>query len=78
MKYMHHFEHHPVLGFIVSIVHIVTGMFLGVIQSDIQIPTIIMQLFQLGAWSVGICAGIATIYGVYKTHHGKRNGDKTN
>ena len=62
--------HHPYVGAIVSGVHLFVGVCLGVVNTEI--PTIVMQLFQLGAWGAGIAAGLFTCYGVWKTHHGKK------
>lgn len=63
--------HHPYIGLCISLFHLLTGVVLGITHSP-ELPTIVMQLFQIGAWSAGIAAGIFTCYGVYRTHHGKK------
>lgn len=63
-----YFGHHPYVGALISVTHLAAGIVLG---ATTELPTIIMQLFQIGAWSAGIAAGAFTCYGVWKTHHGK-------
>jgi hypothetical protein len=63
--------HHPYVGACISLAHVGGAALLQV--SDIEFPPIVMQLFQIGAWIAAIVAAIFTCYGVWKTHHGKRN-----
>lgn len=70
-----YFGHHPLVGMTVSIFHLAAGIVLGLATYP-EIPVIVMQLFQIGAWSAGITAGVFTCYGVIKTHHGKGKGRK--
>lgn len=62
--------HHPYVGATVSIFHVVGAAFLQV--SHTELPPIVMQLFQVGAWTAAIVAAVFTCYGVWKTHHGKK------
>lgn len=62
--------HHPYIGFTISIIHFAAGIsmkLLIVTPSDS-----VLKWAQLGAFVVGMIAGGFTIYGVWKTHHGKR------
>lgn len=61
--------HHPYIGALISVGHLAVGIILG--ATPLELPPIVMQLFQIGAWSAGIAAGIFTCYGVWKTHHRK-------
>lgn len=61
--------HHPVIGAIVSGAHVGIGFLLQ--SPHLELPIIVMQLFQIGAWTVAMLAGSFTIYGVWKKHHGK-------
>lgn len=61
---------HPYIGGIVSAAHLGGAFLLQVAHTEM--PPIVMQLFQIGAWSAAIAAGIFTCYGVWKTHHGKK------
>lgn len=61
--------HNPLVG--ASIV--VSNLLLAAGIPHAELPIIVMQLFQIGAWSVAMVAGAFTIYGVWKTHHGKKS-----
>jgi hypothetical protein len=61
---------HPYVGGIISVAHIAGAFLLQV--SHTELPPLVMQLFQVGAWSAAIFAGVFTCYGVWKTHHGKK------
>lgn len=63
--------HHPYVGAFISGVHLLAGVTLSVSQPEI--PLIVMQSAQLGAWLIAIAAGCMTIYGVWRTHHGKKS-----
>jgi hypothetical protein len=62
--------HHPYVGATLSVFHVAGAFMLQI--SHTELPPIVMQLFQIGAWSAAIFAGAFTCYGVYKTHHGKK------
>jgi hypothetical protein len=62
MNILHYIESHPSIALVVGGVHLAIGHWLH----TIEIPTIIMQLFQIGAWSVTISVGLITIYGFFK------------
>lgn len=62
--------HHPYVGATVSIAHIAGAALLQV--SDAELPPIVMQLFQIGAWTAAMIAAAFTCYGVWKTHHNKK------
>lgn len=53
---------HPIIAFIVMTIHI--GMTVAIYE--FQLPTIVMQLFQILAWSVTITVGLITIYKFFK------------
>lgn len=55
-------SNHPVIALVVGVTHIITAEFMN----SMELPTILMQIFQLGAWSVTITVGIITIYGFFK------------
>jgi len=61
--------HHPILGAIISGTNVGIGFLLQ--SQHLELPIIVMQLFQIGAWTVAMLAGAFTIYGVWKTHHKK-------
>lgn len=61
---------HPLIGALTVAFHITAAALLQV--SHVELPVIVMQTFQIGAWTVAMAAGIFTIYGVIKTHHGKK------
>ena len=63
--------HHPYVGAMISVFHLSAGILLGIGHTT-EIPLVVMQLFQIGAWSAGIAAGIFTCYGVIKTHSRKK------
>ncbi len=67
-----YFGNHPLVGFVIAAVNVAGGTAIKVAQESAEIPTIVMQLFQIGAWTAGIVAGTMTAYGVWKTHHGKK------
>ena len=50
---------------------VVSNLLLAAGVPHAELPLIVMQVFQIGAWSVAMLAGAFTIYGVWKTHHGK-------
>ena len=61
---------HPVIGLTVSVVHIAAGYGMKVLvfaPSDS-----LLKWAQLGAFLMGMAAAAFTMYGVWKTHHGKK------
>jgi hypothetical protein len=67
-----YFGQHPYVGAFITGAHLLLGATLGN-ASEPEIPKIVMQSAQLGAWIVAMLAGCITIYGVFKTHHGKKS-----
>lgn len=63
MSAVEYIQHHPVIGFTVCLCHLV---FSKLIITSYQVPAIVMQCFQLGAWCVTITVGLITIYGFFK------------
>jgi len=62
MNLVNYIEHHPSIAFVVGAIH------LGLAHSldSLEIPSIVMQVFQIGAWVVTILVGCISIYGSYK------------
>jgi len=62
--------HHPYVGATISLLHFVLGVKLKVL---LFIPSeSVMRWMQFGAFAMGMAAAAFTIYGVIKTHHGKK------
>lgn len=57
------FHQYPILGFIVSGGTVAAAE--AAKYADAEIPTIIMQLFQIAAWSSAIIVGMITVHGWY-------------
>lgn len=66
------FGNHPVVGFSSSAITLATGVAVNVVEAQTQIPLVVMQIFQILAWSAAILGGTMTAYGVWRTHHGKK------
>jgi len=62
MNLIEHISHHPKVAFVIGGIHLLASYAL----KGLEIPSIIMQLFQLGAWSITITVGAISIYGAYK------------
>lgn len=62
MNIINYIEHHPLVALVVTSGHLMASYALH----NIEIPNIIMQAFQLGAWSVTITVGLISIIGAYK------------
>lgn len=62
--------HHPLIGAAITGLNVLAAAIIP--TTHMELPVIVMQLFQIGAWSIAMLAGSATIYGVWKTHHGKK------
>lgn len=67
---------HPYVGFALSGAHVIGALMLQVTQNETHIPLVFMQLFQMGAWTAAMLAGVFTCYGVWKTHHNNKNKEK--
>ena len=67
MTAIDYIQSHPAVAFIVGVTHLIGAL----IINDLALPTLLMQIFQLGAWSVTITVGLITIYGFFKK---KKNG----
>ena len=61
---------HPYVGAGVSLVHFVAGI--GIKMLMIAPSDATLKWAQLGAFIIGMAAGVFTMYGVWKTHHGKK------
>jgi hypothetical protein len=53
---------HPIIAFIVMSIHLTVSVAIY----ELQLPIIVMQLFQIGAWSVTIIIGLITMYKFFK------------
>lgn len=61
--------HHPVVGSFLSVGQIILAYIIkGNIEAEIELPAIIMQVFQIGAWVGAICVAVVTILGWLKTN----------
>lgn len=58
---------HPIVFGLVSILNIMGGFFLGLVEVS-HIPPIIIEIFQLCSFSVGILVGIVTLVTWCKKH----------
>ena len=67
MSLINYIEHNPVIALIVGGIHLAASYSLH----SLEIPTVIMQVFQIGAWSVTMVVGVISIYGAYKKHKKK-------
>ena len=57
--------HYPVIGGLVSIGQLCLGY---LIQHTIELPPIVMQLFQIGAWFGAMVVSFVTVIGWLKTN----------
>lgn len=62
MNLAEYISQHPIIAFSVGVVHITAAK----IMTLVAIPEIVMQVFQIGAWSTTIAVGAITIYGFLK------------
>ena len=62
MILIEYIQTHPIIAVIVGVIHIAFAEYL----KSIEIPLIVMQFTQLGAWAVTITVGLITIYGFIK------------
>lgn len=74
MALIEYIEHHPAIAFCVGIAHIGFARYLN----TIEIPIFVMQLFQIGAWSITVLVGLITIYGFIKKTYDEKNAKKNN
>ena len=56
---------HPAIALIVGLTHLALA---EKILPQVEIPLIVMQLFQIGAWTVTISVGLITIVPFIKKH----------
>ncbi len=49
---------HPLIAFIVMSIHLTVS----IVLYELQIPLIVMQIFQIGAWTITILVGLVTLY----------------
>lgn len=68
MNLVHNIENHPLIALPVCLIHLGIAQLLNKFPA---IPEIIMQLFQILAWSITITVGVISIYGTYKKWRGK-------
>jgi len=61
MSTTEYISHHPIIALFVGLAHLL-GAF---VVSTMELPTIVMQLFQIGAWIVTIAVGLITLYSFY-------------
>ena len=71
-KMENYLGNHPYIGFAFSGFHIIGAIALELAQHEASVPLIVMQIFQILAWTAAALAGAFTCYGVWKTHHGKK------
>jgi hypothetical protein len=62
MTFIDYIQHHPVIALAVGLTHLAVAEVL----THSEVPVIIMQSFQIGAWSTTIIVGLITIYGALK------------
>lgn len=69
---MHYIAHHPAIALIVALFHISAAA----AMHELEIPKIIMQAFQVGAWSITITVGLITILGAIRRYLARRKVNK--
>lgn len=69
MSFIEYIQHHPKIAFVVGAIHLAASYSL----KTAEIPSIVMQLFQVGAWTVTITVGIVSLYGTFKKHKNESN-----
>lgn len=67
----HYFGQHPYVGSFIACFHLLVGATMNIAEPEI--PKIVMQSAQLGAWIIAMAAGCMTIYGVYKKYHSNKS-----
>lgn len=60
VNFQYELSEHPVIGFVISVSLYVLGLVPPLLF--VKIPVIVMQLFQLAAWTVAIFVGCITIF----------------
>lgn len=73
---VNYFGVHPVVGCIVSVTHIIAGGIMQVQQANYSAPAWLLSWLSAGAYIMGMAAAAFTIYGVIRTHHGKKSNKK--
>ncbi len=67
MTFTNYIEHHPAVAFLVGCLHLATIEFIGAFE----LPVLLMQTLQAGAWTITICVGLISIHGSYKKWRNK-------
>jgi hypothetical protein len=62
MSFIEYIQHHPVIALVVGTIHLAVAEVL----THSEVPLIVMQSFQIGAWSTTIIVGLISIYGAVK------------
>jgi hypothetical protein len=70
MSLLHYIENHPLTGFALTGGHFLIGKKVGDIPAY-HLPPVLIESFQVGAYSVSITVGLITVYGFYKKHFRK-------
>ena len=77
MSIVEYIEHHPIIALVVGAAHIAVAE----VMPEMQIPLIVMQSLQAGAWVITILVGSITVFGwvsrIIKRIKNKKNGDTT-
>lgn len=77
MHFIEFIQSHPRIALFVGLTHIIAAETIH----KIEVPVVIMQVFQLTAWTVTSVVGLITITGWLKKtkflKHGKEKNDKT-
>jgi hypothetical protein len=63
MSILEYIQAHPYVALVVGVVHLLAA---EKMQHYPEIPSIVMQVFQVAAWSVTIAVGLISIYGTLK------------
>lgn len=61
--FMQYVQAHPLVGLLLSAGQALGGTLLNQVNPPNEIPTIYMQLFQIGAWTSAIIVGAVTTVG---------------
>lgn len=68
MNLIDYISNHPKIAFIVGTSHIAASIWIN----TVEIPKIVMQSLQCGAWAITITVGLITIYGAFKKWRNKK------
>lgn len=67
MTWIIYIQSHPKIALIVGGIH----LFMAEYLNNVQIPEIVMQAFQIGAWTITMAVGLITIHGSWKKRRKK-------